>query len=357
MLNYILRRLALLPITLVGTTLVVFGVMAASPGGVGGSELNDEGALKGKQARAAAQERIERYGLDRPLPVQYLRWVDQFLPVGYTYGPGGVATFHWHKWPDLGDSMSKGRKITDLVAERLPVTLLLSLIALPITQAIAVATGIAAARRRGGVVDVGSAYLFMGLWSVPTILAGVLMIGFLANRQYVHLFPTSGLHDLQADAMSFLPTRGPAGWDRGWLLDTAWHLVLPVVCLSYTGFAVLSRLVRGSMLENFAADFARTARAKGAAEHAIVYRHVFRNSLIPLITSSAGLIPGLLSGALITERIFSIQGMGSLMIEAVQAKDRDLILDQTLIVGGIGLLCYLAADILYVVADPRVSYE
>ncbi len=353
MLNYIIRRLLLLPVTLVGTTLVVFLVMAASPGGVGGSELNDEGALKGKEARAAAEERIHRYGLDKPLPVQYWRWVNQFLPIGTAYGADGSATFHWLKWPDLGDSMSKGRKITDLIAERLPVTLLLSLISLPITHGIAIVTGIAAARRRGGAVDVGSAYLFMGLWSVPTILAGVLMIGFLANRQYVHLFPTSGLHDLQADAMPFLPGNGSPGW----LLDTVWHLILPVTCLSYTGFAVLSRLVRGSMLENFAADFTRTARAKGATENAIVYRHVFRNSLLPLITSSAGLIPGLLSGALITEQIFSIQGMGSLMIEAIGAKDRDLILDQTLIVGGIGLLCYLVADILYVVADPRVSYE
>ena len=357
MLNYIVRRLLLLPITLVGTTLVVFLVMAASPGGVGGSELNDEGALKGKEARAAEQDRIHRYGLDRPLPVQYWRWVNQFLPVGFTYGTDGSATFHWFKVPDLGESVSKGRKITDLVAERLPVTLLLGLISLPITHAIAITTGIAAARRRGGLVDVGSAYLFMGLWSVPTILAGVLTIGFLANRNYVQLFPTSGLHDLQADAMPFLPTHGPGGWQRGWLLDTAWHLVLPVTCLSYAGFAVLSRLVRGSMLENFAADFTRTARAKGAAEHVIVYRHVFRNSLLPLITSSAGLIPGLLGGALVVEQIFSIQGMGSLMIEAVHAKDRDLILDQTLIVGGIGLLCYLVADVLYVVADPRVSYE
>ena len=248
--------------------------------------------------------------------MQYWRWVDQFLPVGSTYGPDGSATFHWLKWPDLGDSMSKGRPITALVAERLPVTLLLSLISLPISHGIAIATGISAARRRGGAVDVGSAYLFMGLWSIPTILAGVLMIGFLANRQYVHLFPTSGLHDIGADAMPFLPHHVAGGWDRGWLLDTAWHLVLPVACLSYTGFAVLSRLVRGSMLENFASDFARTARAKGAPEPAVVYRHVFRNSLLPLITSSAGLIPGLLSGALIVEQIFSIQGMGSLMIDA-----------------------------------------
>ena len=356
MLNYVIRRLLLLPVTLLGTTLVVFAVLKMSPGGVGGAE-GDDGTLKGREARAADEARIRRYGLDKPFPVQYWRWVTQFSPTGYATDADGVRRFHWLKMPDLGESSTKGRPIADLVAERLPVTLLLGLISLPISHGIAIATGISAARRRGGAVDVGSAYLFMGLWSIPTILAGVLMIGFLANRQYVQLFPTSGLHDLQADAMPFLPTHGADGWDRGWLLDTVWHLMLPVACLSYTGFAVLSRLVRSSMLEHLAADFTRTARAKGAAENAIVYRHVFRNSLLPLITSSAGLIPGLLGGALITERIFSIQGMGSLFIEAIQAKDRDLILDQALIVGGIGLACYLAADLLYVVADPRVSYE
>ena len=111
------------------------------------------------------------------------------------------------------------------------------------------------------------------------------------------------------------------------------------------------------MLENFASDFARTAKAKGVSTSAVLFRHVFRNSLIPLITSSAGIIPSLLGGALITESIFSIHGMGLLMLEAIRAHDRELVLDQALVVGGLGLVSYLIADVLYVVADPRVSYE
>ena len=280
-------------------------------------------------------------------------------PVGFRFNDdGSFGRFAVLKWPDLGYSPSKQRPVLDLVGEALPVTLLLNAITLPVTHAIAIGSGINAARRRGGPFDVGSAYLFLGLWSVPTILAGVLMIGFLANRHYVQLFPTGGLHDTLADRMPFLPGRLRDGaFTRGWLLDTCWHLCLPVACLSYGGFAFLSRLVRGSMLENLAADYARTARAKGVADRVVLLRHVFRNSLIPLITSSAGLVPGLLSGSLITERIFSLQGMGTLFIDAVQAHDRELILDQALVVGGIGLLSYLAADLLYVVADPRVSFE
>jgi ABC-type dipeptide/oligopeptide/nickel transport system permease component len=359
MFNYILRRLLLLIPTLLGATLVVFTVMAASPGGVGGTEMNDEGSVNGEQAKAAMEYRIKRFGLDKPLPVQYWRWLNHVSPVGFesNESDGSLGKFQWWKTPDLGRSFSKGRPVVDLVAESLPITLLLNLLTLPITHTIAIGSGIYSAKRRGGLVDVSTGMTFLALWSVPVILAGVMAIGFLANRQYIHLFPTGGLHDLQADSMRFLPSHDAAGWNRGYLLDTIWHLILPVACLSYGGFAFLSKMVRGSMLENLSADYARTARAKGLRENLVLFRHVFRNSLLPLITSSAGLIPGLLGGSLIVESIFSIHGMGFLMLEAVKAHDRELVMDQALVVGGIGLVSYLIADILYVVADPRVTFE
>ena len=358
MLSYVVRRLLLFVPTLLGSTLVVFLIMALSPGGVGGVGLSD-GSLKGDEAKREQEYINRRFGLDRPLYVQYWRWLNHISPVGFEFNDdGSVRRFDWLKWPDLGTSISKQRPVLDLVAEALPVTLLLNLITLPVTHTIAVVSGIGAARRRGGAFDRGTAYLYLGLWSVPNILAGVLLVGYLANAHYLRLFPTGGLHDLLADRMPFLPGRLPGGtFTRGWLLDTAWHLCLPVACLSYAGFAFLSRLTRGAMLENLAADYARTARAKGVADRGVLLRHVFRNSLLPLITSSAGLIPGLLGGSIVVERIFSIQGMGTLFIDAVAAKDRELIMDQALIVGGIGLLCYLVADLLYVAADPRVSYE
>ena len=358
MLTYIARRLLLVVPTLVGSTLIVFSVMAISPGGIGGLGPGGDEGVKGEQAKLEQAYYDKRFGLKDPLPLQYWRWLNHVSPVGYDFNDDGTfGHFRPLKWPDLGTSFSKNRPVTQLVAEALPVTLLLNLIALPITHGIAILSGIKSARRKGGPFDLGSAYLFLTLWSVPAILAGVLMIGYLSNRDYVHLFPTGGLHDMLADRMSFLPGRDLDGeWSRGWLLDTCWHLCLPVACLSYGGFAFLSRLVRGSMLENLAADYARTARAKGVADRVVLLRHVFRNSLIPLITSSASLIPALLSGSLITERIFSLQGMGTLMIDAVLTHDRELVMDQALVVGAIGLLSYLVADLLYVVADPRVTY-
>jgi peptide/nickel transport system permease protein len=144
---------------------------------------------------------------------------------------------------------------------------------------------------------------------------------------------------------------------RGFLLDRVWHLVLPVLCLSYGGFAFLSKLTRTAVLENLLADYARTARAKGVKENDVLWRHVFRNSLLPLITVSATLLPGLLAGSVIVESIFSIEGMGRLAVEAVSFRDRELVLSVTLISGLLTLVGYLVADICYAIADPRVSYE
>ena len=144
---------------------------------------------------------------------------------------------------------------------------------------------------------------------------------------------------------------------RGFLFDRIWHLILPVIALSYGGFAFLAKLTRTSILENLQADYARTARAKGVSESDVLWKHVFRNSLMPLITVTAGLLPALLGGSLIVESIFSIDGMGKLAIDAVKGRDRELILSITLISGFLTLIGYLIADFLYTIVDPRVSYE
>jgi len=146
-------------------------------------------------------------------------------------------------------------------------------------------------------------------------------------------------------------------WTRGFLLDRLWHVILPVICLAYAGFAFLSKLTRSAVLENLLSDYARTARAKGLAEQTVLWRHVFRNSLLPLITVSATLLPSLLAGSVIVESIFSIDGMGQLAVEAVKGRDRELVLSVTLLSGLLTLIGYLIADIGYALADPRVSYD
>jgi peptide/nickel transport system permease protein len=171
-----------------------------------------------------------------------------------------------------------------------------------------------------------------------------------------HFFPASGLHDLRASDMRFLPTFA-GGFQRGWLLDTIWHLLLPGVCLCYASFAFTSKLTRSSMLDNINFDYVRTARAKGVDEKTVIYRHVLRNGLLPLITSFAAVLPGLIGGSVVIESIFSLPGMGKLTVDAVFDKDPEMVLSSALVAGFLGLVSFLLADIAYAIADPRVSYE
>jgi ABC-type dipeptide/oligopeptide/nickel transport system permease component len=260
--------------------------------------------------------------------------------------------------PDFGRSFSRSRPVVALVRDALPVTLMLNVIAIPIIYMIAIPSGMVAATHRGSLIDVGSGTLFIALWSFPIVLAGVLAIGFLANSQYLGAFPVSGLHQSGAERFTYLPVTDAEGnWHRGYLLDTLWHMVLPVMCLVYGGFAVIAKQTRAAMLDNFNADYVRTAKAKGVADRDVVLRHVFRNSLLPLITMFVTIFPAMLSGSVVVERIFTIPGMGSLVIEAINLRDREVILATTLMIAGVNLLALLLADILYALADPRISYE
>jgi peptide/nickel transport system permease protein len=248
--------------------------------------------------------------------------------------------------------------VLELILEAIPITLLLNLITIPIVYVISITAGIYAARHRGKWFDTTSGTIFLALYSIPVIWAGVLVLGFFASKDYFPWFPTGGLHSYPgAENMAYLPHWNAGAFEPGYLLDMLWHLALPVICLTYGGFAFLSKLMRSSVLENLSADFARTARAKGLSENAVLFRHVLSNSLLPLITVAASILPGLLGGSLIVESIFSINGMGRLMLEAIKMKDQELVLSETCVVGLISLLSLIISDICYAIADPRVSYE
>lgn len=409
MLNYIFRRVLLMLPTLLGITLVVFFTMALSPGGISSQSLVDGFGMNPQEKKALEDYYNRRYGLDQPAPIQYLRWLNNVSPIGFeTDDSGALGSFSLTKGSDLGESFRYGRPVWDLLKERVPITLLLNVLSLPLIYFIAITVGVRAATDRGGRFDVSSSVVMLGLWSVPTMLTGVLLIGFFASDQYWHWFPTSGLSSREAMDMPFMPhwsqsldvlkvlltsilatavgialalgrlspvlvglvaliagavgiavgmSWGEGDFVRGFLLDRGWHLVLPILCLSYGSFAFLSRLTRSAVLENLQADYARTARAKGVPEPEVLWSHVFRNSLLPLITVFAALLPGLLAGSVIVESIFSIDGMGKLAIDAVKGRDRELVLSITLISGILTLVGYLLADLMYAIADPRVSYE
>ncbi len=255
--------------------------------------------------------------------------------------------------PDFGMSFSRSVPVVDLMVDALLVTLLLNAIAIPIIYFVSIPMGMISAVKRGSAFDLISGASFIALWSVPVVLAGTLAIGFLASNDYLGWFPVAGLHETGHERMPFFPTAESAGW----LVDALHHICLPVLCLVYTGFAVLTKQTRAAMLDNFSADYVRTAKAKGVPEGKIITRHVLRNSLLPLITLFARVFPTMLAGSVVIETIFTIPGMGKLVIDAISLRDRELLLANTLMIGAVNLFALLLADILYAVADPRISYK
>ena len=404
MLSYLVRRLLLFFPTLIGATAVIFLLMAMAPISIVDVLLPPGGQLQPGQRAAREAYLQERYGLGDPPVVQYLRWLNNISPVGFRtwtsadpevkeararqeklraekeaeLTAAGASARQIQdelreidprpnagdirpnrpalKWPDLGNSFIQARPVWPIIWPALKVTILLQVISLPLSVAIAVVSGIWSARHRGKIQDVATGTILLALYALPTIWVGTLLVGFLANVHYVKAFPAEGLNDMRASTMPFFP-RFEGGFQRGYLLDTAWHLLLPVVCISYGTFAYYSKLARTSLLETLGTDFVRTARAKGLEERVVLYRHAFRNSLLPLITVAAGFLPLLVTGSIVVETIFGINGMGRLTIAALKANDRELFLSTSVMILLLQLGGYLLADILYVIADPRVSYD
>jgi peptide/nickel transport system permease protein len=168
-----------------------------------------------------------------------------------------------------------------------------------------------------------------------------------AGGDYLDLLPMYGINSINSSEMG----------NFQWLGDRMLHMVLPVFCLTYASLASISRYSRVSMIEALGQDFVRTARAKGLSERLVVFRHALRNALIPIITVFALELPVLIGGAVIVESIFTLPGMGQLMLQALEARDEPVIMGVTTLAAIVTLLGYLLADILYVVVDPRISYE
>jgi ABC-type dipeptide/oligopeptide/nickel transport system permease component len=351
MLSYMMRRLLLMVPTLIGMTLLLFVVVRLSPGVASGTAFGAGGEMKGGVDRLLQIQKVKQrlgmvdaQGRDIPLWKQYFVWAGQTFPVR--------TVKVWKlRVPyvvlDLGESSRYRKPVTELIAERAPVTIVLNLLATIFVYLIAIPGGMLSSVQRGKGFDMGWSFLTLALYSLPVIWVGSMAIGFLANPQYVAAFPAAGLHAIDTSRMTFLEYQ----------LDYFWHLVLPVLVMTYGGFAYLSKLMRASMLENSALDYARTARAKGLSAFVVQTRHVLRNSLLAQITVATSIIPGLLGGSVIIETMFSIKGMGQLGYEATFARDLPVIQGLGLVSAVLVLVANLVTDLLYMVADPRVSYD
>ncbi len=321
MLRYIAKRLLFMVPLLFGITVICFTVMHLAPG-----SPTDLQTQMNPRASVEMKERLRSmYDLDKPLPVQYIRWV------------GKLARL------DLGISFSTDRRpVADKILERLPITILLNVLSMLLIFVVAIPLGVLSAVRQDSLFDrVTAVIVFIG-FAVPTFwLALLLMILF-----GIHLgwLPISGIRSLNAE---YLPP-AMAFW------DLIRHLILPVLLAAFGGLAGLSRYMRANMLEVIRQDYILTARAKGLSERAVIYRHALRNALLPVITILGLSIPGLIGGSVIFETIFAIPGMGQLFYMAVMARDYPVVMGILFIGAVLTLFGNLIADVFYALADPRI---
>jgi len=322
--------------TLVGMTFLLFAIMRFAPGLTTGGGEYSSGMMSSRQAQQAEQQMmskrlhlVDQNGKPISLPMQYIYWLRDTCE------------------GDFGTSVQYNQPVMDLIKQRLPVTLIINLISMVVIYILAIPAGMLAAVRKGGVFDHIYAFGSLALYSLPVIWVGSMLLGFLANPQFLNWFPSAGIHSTNTDNMTYLQYVG----------DYFWHIALPTLCYTYGSFAYLSKQVRASMLDTMHQDFVRTARAKGLSEPVVLIRHVFRNVLLPLITITGMSLPGLLGGSVIVEQIFSIDGMGRLAFQATFARDLPVIQTVALIGSVLTLFSYLLVDICYAIADPRVTYD
>jgi peptide/nickel transport system permease protein len=271
-----------------------------------------------------------------------------------------VPTIHFHGFQNqfhhwlndllhgnLGKSYNNDRSVTKMIGESLPWSMFLGFFSFCISYLIAIPVGVYSVRKRhqwqDNAVTVG---LFL-LYSVPTFVSAMVVMTFFCNQDYFQWFPTSGVAADGSEQWSW-PSR---------LLDHAHHLFLPTIMMAYQSIAFVSRQMRMGMIENFNADYIRTARAKGLSEKTVIWRHNFRNALLPMVTHFSALLPGMIGGALITEFIFSIPGMGLLTTTALSSFDHPVVVGVFTLTSIATLIGILISDILYAFVDPRISFS
>ncbi len=248
---------------------------------------------------------------------------------------------------DFGESYSYHVPVIDLIKERLPISMQLSLISIFLTYIIAIPLGVFSATHQYKLSDKILTVILFILYSLPSFWIANMLILLTTGGDFPHIFPSRYLHSAGADSLPFFE----------WLIDWVWHLILPVFCLTYASFAYVSRQMRVGMLDIIRQDFIRTARAKGLTERSVIFKHALRNALIPTVTLLAFLLPALLGGSVIIEEIFTINGMGKLSFEAILNRDYPIINAIAFFSAFLTLIGMLITDIAYVFVDPRISFE
>jgi microcin C transport system permease protein len=344
---YILKRVLLMIPTLLGALAITFGVIQFVPGGPveqmvaqlkgrdggGGESAGSSGAgYRGRQGVDAAQvEEIKKlYGFDKPPHERFVQMLVSFA--------------HF----DLGKSFFHHQDVWGLIKEKLPVSITLGLWTFVLSYLISVPLGIAKAVRAGSRFDLVTSVLVLFGYAIPGFVLGVLLLVLFGGGTFLAWFPLRGLTSPNWDELTL--------WGK--VVDYLWHIALPVTASVVGSFATLTMLTKNAFLEEIRKQYVLTARAKGLGERQVLWKHVFRNALIPIITGfPAAFVGAFFTGALLIETLFSLDGLGLLGYESVIRRDYPVVLGTFYLFTLIGLVTKLISDLCYVWVDPRVKFD
>ncbi|OUW00945.1 MAG: microcin ABC transporter permease [Betaproteobacteria bacterium TMED156] len=362
LLTYIIKRLLLMIPTILGILTITFIIVqfvpggpveqmlqmlkgdhssmggsntgVAFPGASAGSEVASKGSGIYRGRVGVDEERIEEirklYGFDKPAHERFIEMIIKFSKF------------------DLGDSFFYNKGVWDLMKEKLPVSISLGLWSFFLTYLISVPLGISKAVRHGSKFDVATSIIILVGYAIPGFVLGVILLVFFGGGSFLQLFPLRGLTSEDWDQMSLI----------GKFIDYMWHLFLPLLCLVVGSFAILTMLTKNTILEEIRKQYVLTARSKGLSENIVLWKHVLRNALIPIITGfPAAFVGAFFTGALLIETLFSLDGLGLLSYEAVIKRDYPIVMGTLFFFSLIALFAKLLNDLLYVFVDPRVKFE
>lgn len=328
MVKYVIKRVLLSIVILLGVSMIIYSLVRMMP----------VDFVTGKFQALVNENKMTQEEFER-LKVVYGLSDTSFLGIlrGYFQWLGNVCT------GDLGRSFKYDANVSDIIVENMGISFSIAFVALIIEFIIAIPLGVKAATKQYGFVDYSASVLAMIGTALPTFFFAAICIQLFSVQ--LGWFPVNGL-------TSTLPSDASV-WTQFW--DKIWHLVIPVFIMVFLSVGSLMRYTRTNTLEVLNADYIRTARAKGLGERKVIYKHAFRNTLIPLVTLLAGTLPGLFSGAMITEQMFAIPGIGLKAYDALKAGDIPFIMGYNMFLAILTVLGTLLADLMYAVVDPRVK--
>ena len=336
--QYFIRRVLLAIPTLLAISFVIFAVLDLAPG-------DPTGALPETIRPEVRQMIREAMGLDKPMPIKYLLWLKQFFytePVIILQESLGTQIIDPATSVRLTSWGSRGTPVFDLILERIPQTLWVVGLAYLMAIVIAIPVGVISAVRQYSIFDQVGTFISLIGYSIPTFFTGLLFIIIFSVK--LKWFPS--IYDTNLEVTD---------WNS--FVAQVKQMIIPVTVLGFFLAAALARFTRSAMLDNLPLDYVRTARAKGFKESYVVIRHVLRNSLIPVVTLIALGIPAIFGGAIITEQIFRVNGLGALLIQAIYVNDIPLIQTITFIFAVLIVVFNLVADMVYGVLDPRIRFD